>query len=219
MKLIHILIINSLLLFILSSCKKNEIEEITSHVFAGVYNDSMCYQEFNPPRQITLFTDTVKNIKHGIDSIDINSDGMFDVYFSHRIFLNWSDDFNKAYLKEYNYPFTRLILKNGFEVATKRHKVPMPHDNPHIETWVDTLSFNYPINNKMNWLGSSSYFNMWCVIPSIYQGTYGTWFYIKNEERFVGIRMKMQSDYKYGWIKINQRLQDNLEILSYSIEN
>jgi hypothetical protein len=31
--------------------------------------------------------------------------------------------------------------------------------------------------------------------------------------------MKMQSEYKYGWIKINQKSRDNLEILSYAIEN
>jgi hypothetical protein len=60
---------------------------------------------------------------------------------------------------------------------------------------------------------------MWCVTSSMYQGTYGTWFYIKDEEHFIGIRMKMQSEYKYGWIKINQKLRDNLEILSFAIEN
>lgn len=95
----------------------------------------------------------------------------------------------------------------------------MPHDNSHVETWVDTLNFNYPIYNKMDWSVTSSFYTMWCITSSMYQGTYGTWFYVKDEERFIGIRMKMQSEYKYGWIKINQKSRDNLEILSYAIDN
>jgi hypothetical protein len=219
MKLTHVFIINILFFLILSSCSKDEIEEITSTVFAGISNDSMFCHEFNPPWQITLQTDTLKNINYGIDSIDINSDSRYDIAISQRIFLDWNDNFNRAYLEEYNYPFTRLIPRNGLEVAIKRHKVSMPHDNSHVETWVDTLSFNYPINNKMDWSGANSFYTMWCVTSSLYQGTYGTWFYVKEEERFIGIRMKMQSEYKFGWIKINQKSRNNLEILSYAIEN
>ena len=219
MKLTHVFIINILFLLILSSCNKDEIEEITSTVFAGISNDSMFYHEFNPPWQITLQTDTLKDIKYGIDSIDINSDGKYDIVISQRIFLDWNDNYNRAYLEEYNYPFTRLILRNGSEVATKRHKVAMPHDDSHVEIWVDTLSFNYPIYNEMDWSGSNLFYNMWCITSSMYQGTYGTWFRVKDEERFIGIRMKIQSDYKYGWIKIYQKSRDDIEILSYAIEN
>jgi hypothetical protein len=219
MKLPCILILNILFFLILSSCKKDEIEEITSPVFAGVYNDSMLFHEINPPLQIKLETDTLQNIQYGIDSIDIDLNGSFDIFISQRIYLDWTDNFNKAYLEEYNYPFTRLIFRNGLEVATKRHKVSMPHDNSHVEIWVDTLSFSYPIYNKMDWSGANSFYNMWCITSSMYQGTYGTWFYIKDEERFIGIRMKMQSEYKYGWVKINQKSRENLEILSYAIEN
>ena len=42
-----------------------------------------------------------------------------------------------------------LVLNNGVEVATKTHNVPMPHDDSHVETWVDTLQINTPIDKNM----------------------------------------------------------------------
>ena len=111
MKLPHILLLSFLFLLILSSCKKDE--EITSPIFAGVYNDSMLFHEFNPPLQIQLQTDTLKNIQYGIDSIDIDLDGSFDIHINQRIYIDWSDNFNRNYLEKDNFPFIGLRLNNG----------------------------------------------------------------------------------------------------------
>ena len=64
MRLRYYLILNILFLLFLSSCEKDDTEEITSPVFAGVYNDSMLFYEFNPPLQIQLQTDIQKNIQY-----------------------------------------------------------------------------------------------------------------------------------------------------------
>lgn len=231
MKLPYILILNILFLLILSSCKKDEIEEITSPVFAGVYNDSMLFHEINPPLQIKLETDTLQNIQYGIDSIDIDLNGSFDILVIQRIYLDWSDNFNRNYLEENNFPFIGLRLKNGFDVAFKRMTFPTGLGTTNSVAMADTLPKNTRLDKLTDWQNSNSayvnymgYYNnaiwMWGAPPASYWllGNYGPWYSLINRDMYIGIRKSNGNVYKLGWIKLKMNSRDKFAIMSYAIE-
>lgn len=227
MKLPHILLLNILFLLILSSCKK----EITSPVFAGVYNDSMLFHEFNQPLQIQFQTDTLRNIQYGIDSMDIDLDGRFDIFISQRIYLDWSDDFNRSYLEKDDFPFIGLRLKNGFEVAYTNLSFPLGLGAFYSVEMVDTIPYQARLDKTTEWHDSNmhssayiGYYNnsiwLWGIPPSSFWllGDYGPWYKLSNKEMFIGIRKKLDTEYKLGWVKIKVFNHDKFEILSYAIE-
>lgn len=223
MKLTPIFIINILILLIVSSCKK---EEITSPVFAGIYNDSLFYHEFIPPWEITLQTDTLKNIKNGIDSIDIDLDGSFDMIIRQRIFLDYTDNYNRSYLKEDNFPYIGLKAKNDFEVAYQWLEVNVGQGYFNSISLVDALPYKTRIDKIDNWCdsGVSAYFGsqngqiwLWGAPRSVFW-TFGTWYSMTNTETYVGIRKKTSMGYKFGWIKFKVYSRDKFEILGYAIE-
>lgn len=232
MKVKHLLIINILLLLILSSCKKEVIEEITASVFAGIYNDSMIYHEFNPPFQLQLQTDTLKNTQFGIDSIDIDLDGIFDIYVMQRIYLDWTDDFNRNFLDKDDFPFIGFRLKNGFEIAFKSIQFPTGLGTTGSVAMVDTIIPDTGLHKITDWLNSDSgfinylgYSNnsvwMWGAPPASYWmfGSYGPWYDLVNRYMYVGIRKNIGKNNKLGWIKVYVHSRDEFEIISYAIEN
>ena len=231
MELRHISILNILLLLILNSCNKDVIEEITSPVFAGAYNDSMLFHELNPPLHIHLQTDTLQNIQYGIDSIDIDLDGSFDILCIQRIYLDWSDNFNRNYLKKDNFPFIGLKLKNGFNIAFKRMSFPSGLGTYNSVAMVDTILQNTRLDKITDWQNSNTgfvnymgYYNnaiwMWGVPPASYWllGNYGPWYNIINRDMYIGIRKENDNDSKLGWIKVKIYSRDKFEIMSYAIE-
>jgi hypothetical protein len=224
MKLTPVLIVNILILLILSSCKK---EEITFPVFAGIYNDSLFYHEFNPPWEITLQTDTLKNIKNGTDSIDMDRDGSFDLIVRQRFFLDYTDNYNPGYLKEDNFPYIGLRAKNDFDVAYQWMKVNVGQGYFNSISLVDALPYKTRIDQIKNWCNSSVsyYFGsengqiwLWGAPPSIFW-TFGPWYSMTNTETYVGIRKKANGKYKFGWIKFKVTSRDQFEILSYAMEH
>lgn len=227
MKLHQILFLSVLVLFLFSSCEKDEDRPV---VLAGIYNTEMIYYEFNPSFQPQFQTDSLKGLKYGIDSIDIDSDGSFDFLISQRINLNWSDNIPRGYLEKYNFPFCGLSLKNGLEIAYKNESFPTGLGTSSSTMWVDTLPYEKRIDKIMDWHDSNlhpldykGYYNktIWmCGVPpgSAWWGSYGYWHYLLNVEMYIGVRMKINSEYKFGWVKVKVNSQDNFEILSYAIE-
>lgn len=228
MKLHQILFLSILVLFLFSSCEKDEDRPV---VLAGVYNNNMLFNEFNQPLQIKLQTDTLKNIKYGIDSIDIDLDGSFDIFISQRIYLKWSDDFNRSYLEKDDFPFFGLRLKNGFEVAYKNLSFPLGQGAFYSVEMVDTIPYQARLDKTTEWrdsnMHSSSYIGyynnsiwFWGAPPSLFWllGNYGPWYRLNNKEMFIGVRKKIDAEYKLGWIKIKVFNHDKFEISSYAIE-
>ncbi len=211
-------------LLLLCSCDKEKEERIP--VMAGTSNNDMLYYEYNPPLELQLQLYTLKKIKLGIDSIDIDLDGNFDIIINQRIFLDWSDDFNRSYLEKDNFPFIGLRLKNGFEVAYKWIEVNVGQGYFNSISLVDALPYEARVDKIDNWCDSSvsSYFGsqngqiwLWGAPPSTFW-TYGTWYGMTNRETYLGIRKKTNSEYKLGWVKIKVFNHDKFEILSYTIE-
>ena len=197
----------------LYSCSKEGCEK---PVYAGVYNSDFIYHEFENPLGIRLKTDTILRLCSGSDSIDINLDGNFDLFIKQRFSLDYGSIDTNIFNFD-NFPYCRLYLKNTLEVAIKLEYYPTGHGNYSKAHWADTLKFNSRIDRAEEWW-NQTFINMWAVPPSYFPFSCGCWYNISSQEKYIGIRMKIHSRYKYGWIKVNQMMRDSIKFVSYAIE-
>jgi hypothetical protein len=202
-------ILLSFILFI--SCEK---ENIRKEVFAGVYDSTYTFYEYMPDHIIELFSDSLNLYEDGSDSIDINSDNKNDliIYIRLTSYNSYSEVYNK-----YIYPYCILEMHNGLEVATKYESYPVGHGITQNQSWVDTLCYNKRIENITNWSGTDNSQLMWIIPPVPVYYSNGCWYDI-NKTRYVGLRMMIESNYKYGWIKIHGLPSNNIRLISYAFE-
>lgn len=210
MKVIVLNILISILFLV--SCKK---EETKNQIFAGKNDINLNYQEFSPPFQIKFEPDSLNNIKYGMDSIDINSDGEFDLIISQRVLINGDDT---VQISNINYPYSNLKVKNGLEVAIKTETFYIGLGETSDFNWVDTLAYNTSINNINKWSEANKNIWMWGAPPTIFWGSNGCWYNLTDTERYIGIRMKINSEYKLGWIRVYQHSREKIEIIGYALE-
>ncbi len=204
-------------LLVVNSCKKDDtpIIKIESKIYAGISDSNFVFKEFNPPFKILFKTDSLNYYKYGSDSIDINSDGLYDLIIRQRFFM---EGYHNTEISNNNYPFCSLTFKNGFEVANKKEIFPIGLGQNGSVFWVDTLGYKNRIDNLSNWTKSNTEIWMWVVPPTTFWGSNGCWYNLNNTEKYIGIRKEVNSKYKYGWIKMNQYSRENFEIISYAIE-
>jgi hypothetical protein len=207
-KPIYIFIIAILII----ACKE---DHFNMAVKAGSYDSDLRLNEFKPILQLSLKFDTLRNYWSGIDSFDINKDGISDLSISRRILPETNP---KTPITEKNYPYCFLKPKNGLEVATKNEQRYLGLGQTTTQTWVNALAEECRIDNFPDWSGTLSNIAMWMVPPVTWVCSYGTWYNVNNKEMFIGIRMKISSDFKYGWIKIDQVSRENMALVSYALE-
>lgn len=200
-----------ILFLVLLSCEK---EDDRKPVLAGVYDNDFIFHEFSPALKVDLKLDTLNNYYHGSDSMDINLDGSYDLIISQRILTDTANPDRSNYK---NYPFCRLTLKNGLQVATKKECFPVGHGQTSEVNWVDTLQYQTRIDNFEQWSSNISHM-MWAVPPTIFWGSDGCWYNLVNAERYIGIRMKINSRYKFGWIKVHQTSREEVSYISFALE-
>jgi hypothetical protein len=200
-----------ILLLFFNSCKK---EDERKAVTAGVYDSTFTYHEFLPPLKVTLQKDTLNNYSFGADSADIDMDGNFDLIINQR----FPDKYISRFDTENSYPFCSLMLKNGLEVATKRENYSQGQGYWNYINWVDSLHFETRIDNLSDWSDTNTSRAMWLVAPTIFWGSNGCWYNLTNSEMYIGIRMKIDVSYHYGWIKVNQISRENMLFISFAME-
>jgi len=201
------------ILLIFSSCLKDDDNKIVS---AGIYDSDYIYHEFSPPLKVDLKLDTIKDDYFWNDSIDINQDGINELFISQRIHIpaeSGSPTFD-------HFPYLRLITKSDLQIARKIDYYAVGHGQVNEIDWVDTLNYKTQINDNNDWTEGNDILSIWLVPPLGAPGTlpYGTWFNLTNEEKYVGIRMKIGKRYKYGWIKLNVISRDDIQFICYAIE-
>ena len=225
MSLRQFLFLSSFLLFLIVSCEK---EEDRPSVMAGITNNNMLYFENHPALELQLQTESLGEIKIGIDSIDIDLDGSFDIFINQRVYLDWTDDFNRTSLEESNFPYVGLSLKNNFEVAYRNIPVNVGKGYINYIPMVDTISYESRIDGLRNWhdskMDNNSYMGFYngsiclCgVAPSPFWNC-GIWYSIKNKVIYLGIIKKNDTGDNLGWIKVKVYSRDKFEISSYAIE-
>jgi hypothetical protein len=198
-------------LILFFSCEKDESRKA---VYAGIYDTTYIYYEFVPPLKVLIQWDSLNYYGDGKDSIDLNLDGNFDLVISFHL-LNW-DSFISSNDHNPKFPYYKLIPKNGLEFVSQKESIGV-HENSTVSMiWIDTIQFNERIDNISSW--SSNETNMWS--STYYDNLFsnGCWFTLNNTEMYIGLRMKKDSIYKYGWIKVNGISRENILFLSYALE-
>ncbi len=201
-----------ILLLISSSCKK---EDTSKAVTAGIYDSSFTYHESSPSLKVILRLDSSKKRYIGVDSLDINLDGKFDLFINHRMPL---ESINPISYTIDNFPSFWITMRNGLEVATKIEYYSLGHGQLGNVTWVDTLNYKSRIDNIPHWSDPNAGHSMWSAPPTSWWGSYGCWYNLTNSENYLAIRMKIGSRYKYGWIKVNEVSREDMQFISYAIE-
>jgi len=204
--LLYILIF--LLFFI--SCSK---EDNRQAVNAGIYNTDFIYKEFSSPLKVKLILDTLTNDYIGRDSIDLNRDGVYDIIINHRIHLPPVS----GVPSNEHFPYFKLIIKNGLQVATKVQFYSVGHGQLDDVHWVDALNYENRIDVWPDWTEKNNSQFMW-AIPPVASAPYGPWYDLTNEEKYIGFRMKIESRFKYGWIKVKVISREDMQFLSYALE-
>lgn len=156
----------------------------------------------------------MKNRYIGADSLDINLDGKFDLTINQRKPL---ESINPNYYTIDNFPAFWITMKNGLEAATKIEYYGLGHGQYGNVSWIDTLNYKSRIDNIPDWSANISH-SLWSVPPTLRWGSYGCWYNLTNTEKYIAIRMKIDSRYKYGWIKVNEKSRENMLFLSSALE-
>ncbi|HKK69386.1 MAG TPA: hypothetical protein VJ946_14280 [Bacteroidales bacterium] len=190
-----------------------DIDTPETKVLAGVHDSDMFYYEFNPPFQVDCQVDS--GMVHGQDSIDLDADGQYDFILSQRFF---SDENDSAQINDYNYPYSRVRMENSLEVARVTEVIYIGLGQTSDVFWIDTLSFEHRIDDIEEWSETNTSIEMWMVPPTEFWSSYGPWYGLTDSIQYMGIRMMSDSDYKYGWIKVQQSDRKELVILSYAFE-
>ena len=206
----YILHILSLLL-ILSSCRK---EEPQNPVMAGEYDTNFIYYQFPTPLVVELKYDSATNYYSGTDSIDVNLDGAYDLIINQHLQIPQLTDIITYEL----FPYCKLTPKNGLELAVCIQSYPAGFGTYTTVDWVASINFRERIDEITDWSESSKFRFMWCNAPDPFVFYHGFWYEVTNAEMYIGLRMKTNSKYKLGWIKVNALSRENTSILSYAIE-
>lgn len=209
------LVILLLLPFVLLvSCNKDEDEK--PDVYTGVVNEEMYQQVLNPPLQLQMYLDTSSHYYFGADSLDLDGNGSTDL----KLVTSYGE---QAALRSPGqlYDHFTLHLSNGFELATNLEKYGVGLGQTATATWVDTLSYNKKINDRPSWSESTNMIAMWAVPPDyvVFWGSDGPWYALTNQTKFIAIRKKSGSEYKYGWVEIIENSRYDLRVNAFAVEN
>jgi len=201
-----------ILLLFSYSCKKEEYRE---PVYAGIYDSTFTLHEFSPPLKVNLKLDTLNNFYFGADSMDINLDGKFDLIIKQRLYL---DKIQPIQLTDDDNPYCLLKFKNGLEFSTIIEYIIRGQGDVGHKIGIDPISTYHRIDNISDWSGNVTSAAMWLEPASNYYNSNGSWYDFTNTEKYIGIRMKINSQYKYGWIRVNEISRENISFISYAIE-
>jgi hypothetical protein len=162
-------------LFIFSSCSKEDTGKI---VLAGIYDSDLFYYEFSTPLKVVLSLDTLTDNYIGEDSIDLNIDGEYDIFISHRVHIP-PESGTPSYE---HYPYFKITLKNEVQVASKFQSYPVGHGQYDDVNWVDALNYETRIDVWTEWAEKNVFQLMW-AIPPVGTSPYGPWYDLTNEEK------------------------------------
>ncbi len=197
-----------LLIFLLISCKK-EVEN-PSIVYAGVQNADMYTKVYSPEKEITVTFDAQNLYATGMDSIDVDNDGIFDFTF----YLNYYN-VDSAYLITGPYPnpvpsfkmeYTDDILVCIDSVAVYVGLGSITHFR-----YANCFFFEEQISFYNSWRGNNV--KIWEEVPIYTSSANGEW-YLANSKRYIGFHKGL----KVGWIEIDITNPKKPKIVSHSIQ-
>ena len=218
-KNIYYLIISFFIGFSMISCKKDTVQENktpsnVTEVYAGVHDTTFNYYEFSSPLGVSIIWDNQNLYGVGIDSLDIDSDGAYDLIRT----LNAINSDSLQLLPGMPNPFPSCLLnfQNNLEIAFYTESFPVGLGQSAIATFVDKLGANERIDLLSDWQAQQAAGMYMWIENTGGLGTYpfGDW-YTASSESYIAVKMNGS---KYGWIKIDASDPKDPKIVSFAIQ-
>lgn len=189
----------NIIIFLLSmipflfSCEKDE-----NKVSAGKFDSSFIYQEFSPALELKVVRNGELKVESDSDSIDIDFDNTYDLYFT-------------LHEPEGLFHYFQLQILNEFELAICKEIYFLGHGQSATAIFIDTLTLSDRIDKITDWSGkqTNKIFYMWQANPGGgMTPSYGSWFYV-NEFKYIGL----SKSGKYGWLEVDAQDPHDVKIL------
>lgn len=200
------------------SCNKDTVPNIDestaakdTEVYAGVYDTTFTHHQFTSPVEIAISWDAQNLYSVGYDSLDIDSDGIYDLYFT----LNLLNEDSLHLLNGMPDPFPSCSVSslNGFEVAFYSESYLVGMGQYATADFADRLELNERIDLLSDW---DTDLKMWGENPGG-AGTspFGDW-YSASSQNYLAIRLNNE---KFGWVEVDAFNPKNPKFISFAIQN
>ena len=193
-----------LVTFTLYSCKKDkgleninkEPAKMASMVYAGVHDSSFYYNNFQTAVQIATTYDAQNIYASGSDSIDLDSNGTYDLFISLRL-MN-EDSIHLLPILLYQFPHCSLKTSNEFQLSFEDVYYPIGLGMNGILSFVNKIDYNTLISSTMDWQNEGL---LWQQSPSTSGNPpKGPWYIPETSYFYIGIR---KNGNNYGWIEVD----------------
>ena len=186
---------------VLSSCNKdkappvNNAEASVIPVYAGQYDQTFDYYEFNPPYEIAMTWDSLNLYGVGEASFDFNVNGNDDVFLT----LKYYNEDSIHLISGLPSPFPSLVWNSsgGVEVATSMQNFPIGLGQSSTAEFAGRYDLDDRIDQLDSW---SESVNVWAENPGgAGAPPFGPW-YTASASNYFGYRVNGD---KYGWIEMD----------------
>lgn len=210
-------LLSILIITAFAACKKDKVEpqpEPVSYysINAGEGGANYASVTITNPTPFTIVWDSLNLYGVGNDSIDLNLDGTFDLYFV----LNVLNPDSIHLLTGIPNPLPSLIVNSGsnlIETIIITESVPAGMGSYNTYTYANRLDSGMVISENDEWQGLEGYGKvMRTDSPGTGGPTGGPW---SNNTGYLAVRYNG----KYGWIHLDVTTNDNPLILGWAIEN
>jgi hypothetical protein len=205
-----------ILAFLFAFCKKkDEVNEPVSNnqsveVRAGIYDGSYTYTELVTPITITMSWDAQNLYGTGIDSLDLDSDGDFDLTLE----LDLLNEDSLHLISGYPIPFPSLELKakNGLEIGTYVESFYIGLGQTATINYAERLDFDARVDLVSQW---HTTIDMWAENPNDgMTPSFGDWY---DADGIFYLAIKFNG--KYGWIAIDATNPEDPAVLNWAYLN
>ncbi|MBL1280447.1 MAG: hypothetical protein COA33_009255 [Fluviicola sp.] len=197
--------------FLLFSCQKDQVDPVYTDILAGEADTSYSVTFLTAPLSINVVYDAQNLYGYGIDSIDIEGDGSYDILIELDL-LN-PDSLHLLIGQPNPFPNCRITTMNDLEIAIDSIPVYVGLGTTAYFKFAAMYQMNDVISISGTWY-KNSMVKLWQENPAFPSSTFGEWYSI-HAVRYIAIR----KNGKYGWMEIDATNHEDPQILSFAIEN
>lgn len=207
-------VVTLMLAALLIACKKETVEpEPMATVFAGVFDTTFGYYQHPGNTVMEVTWDSLNLYGRAEDSVDLDLNGSFDLYFEVVRFNFDSIHLLNGPSYPLNYP--KCVVRSSTEYEFSMYKVNYGTGHGQVgQYWyVGRLDANDPVDTRAYWSREAE---LWTSFPpSLFAPPGSAWFQADGSD-FIAIK---RGEYQYGWVEIDASDRNNPIVKSFAIQN
>jgi len=214
------IIIFFLLVALLFSCKKEEVEYnlflSDNTIQAGQHDSTALFLAFNQPLHIDIQYDSLNLYGEGTLYLDLDLDGVNDLTI-HQTTINQANIGLLNGAMPSVFPSLSISSTHAISVAYKTEYYSSATSEDIPAHWIDTINYGTTIDADLNWKNiQNDSMYLWQQnynLQNFPDLSNGCWFSI-TEDKYIGIKYNN----KYGWIRVNALSNIDPTFISFAIQ-